>query len=173
MRVLEVHDQGLVGSLFTASDGRPCPGVLVLGGSEGGAPNDLAGLLAAEGFTCLALGYFAVPGRPRRLVEIPATIPIEQTRAPILLLSGDKDRVWPASPMAEALNARLAQLGQGDQVVHLRYPNAGHGLTPWLPTIGKRLTPWLYDFGGDRRDHRAAVRDAWGNVVAFLRQKLT
>lgn len=289
MRVVEVRDRGLVGSLFAAGEGRPCPGVLLLGGSKGGAPKDLAGLLAAEGFTCLALSYFGVAGLPRRLVEIPlecietaltwlgerrmvgdvpvgivgcskgaelgllaaasfpdavgavvadspssvvfagldrardgrersswshrgkpvafvpfppavrpsvglrgvsfepiyraalenaeavaaAAIPIERTRAPILLISGDKDRVWPASQMATALKGRLGQVGRGDQVVHLRYPNAGHALTPWAPTTGRWLTSWLYDLGGHRRDHRAAVRDAWGKLVSFLRDNLS
>lgn len=287
MRVVDVRDGGLVGSLFAADEGRSS-GVLVLGGSEGGFPKDVAGLLAEEGFTCLALAYFGAAGLPRRLVEIPleyietalawlgehplvgnsrlgvlgsskgaelallaaasfpdafsavvadspssvvfagidragdgcnrsswshrgrpvafvpyppgvrpslgprglslepiyrtaledadavaaAAIPIERIRAPILLISGDKDRMWPASQMATALKGRLAEVGRADQVVHLRYPNAGHGLTPWTPTLGSRLASWLYDLGGHRRDHGAAVWDAWSKVVSFLRSNL-
>jgi pimeloyl-ACP methyl ester carboxylesterase len=71
MRVVDIREQGLVGSLFAGDDERPRPGVLVLGGSEGGFPSDVAGSLAAEGFTCLALAYFGAVGVPRRLVEIP------------------------------------------------------------------------------------------------------
>lgn len=50
---------------------RAAPGVMVLGGSEGGFPLHLARLLAEEGFCCLALGYFGAPGLPRNLVNIP------------------------------------------------------------------------------------------------------
>jgi hypothetical protein len=288
MRVVDVRDRGLVGCLLAADEGHPCPGVLVLGGSEGGVPRDLARLLAAEGFTCLALAYFGVAGVPRRLVDIPleyvetalawlrervvgnfrlgllgsskgaelallaaalfpdavsavvadspssvvfagidpvgdgchrsswshggkpvafvpyppdvrpslglrgvsfqpiyraaledadvvaaAAIPIERTRAPILLISGDKDRMWPASQMAAALKGRLAEAGRADQVVHLRYPNAGHALTPWAPTTGSGRASWLYDLGGRRRDNRAAVRDAWCKAVSFLKDNLS
>jgi dienelactone hydrolase len=288
MRAVDVRDRGLVGSLFAADEGRACAGILVLGGSEGGVPKDVAGLLAEEGFTCLALAYFGAPGLSRRLVEIPleyietalawlrgqpsvgnsrlgvlgsskgaelallaaasfpdavsavvaespssvvfpgigrardgchrsswshrgkpvafvpyppgvrpslgprgvsfepiyrtalqdgdavaaAAIPIERTRAPILLISGDKDRMWPASQMATALKARLAEVGRPDQIVHLRYPNAGHGLMPWAPAIGTRLASRLYDLGGQRRHNQAAVRDAWCKAVSFLRGNL-
>ena len=288
MRIVDVRDRGLVGTLFAVDDERPRPGVLVLGGSEGRFPRDVAGLLAEEDFTCLALAYFGAAGLPRRLVKIPleyvetalawlrehpsvvssrlgvlgaskgaelgllaaasfpdaihavvayspssvvfagidvagdgcrrsswshrgqpvafvpyppavrpslslrgfslapiyrtaldnvdaaaaAAIPIERTRARILLIAGDKDRMWPASQMADMLKARLAEVGRADQVVHLRYPNAGHGLTPWTPTVGSRLGSWLYDLGGHPSDNRAAVRDAWGNAVSFLRDNL-
>ncbi|MEM7458547.1 MAG: acyl-CoA thioesterase/bile acid-CoA:amino acid N-acyltransferase family protein [Pseudomonadota bacterium] len=46
-------------------------GVIVLGGSEGGVFPGRAALLAAEGFTTLALAYFAHPGRPDAAVELP------------------------------------------------------------------------------------------------------
>src|SRR5205823_7722084 len=49
----------------------PRPGVLVLGGSDGGIPSHLAATLASEGFTCLALAYFGIAGLPRHLAEIP------------------------------------------------------------------------------------------------------
>jgi dienelactone hydrolase len=288
MSVVDVREQGLVGSLFAGDDERPRAGVLVLGGSEGGFPSDVAGLLAAEGFICLALAYFGAVGVPRRLVEIPleyvdtafawlrehplvmnsrlgvlgiskgaelallaaasfpdavgavvayspssvvfpgigvagggsrrsswshrnepvpfvpyppavrpslslrgfsvvpiyrtaldnvdavavAAIPIERSRAPILLISGDEDRMWPAAQMAEMLKARLTDVGRGDQVIHLRYPRAGHGLAPWMPTVGSRLGSLLYDLGGHRSGNRAAVRDAWGKAVSFLRDNL-
>lgn len=68
--VHELDDAGLVGTFFT--DGQqPQPGVLVLGGSEGGRPLHTAKLLAAEGFSCLALSYFGSAPLPRHLVEIP------------------------------------------------------------------------------------------------------
>ena len=70
VEVLDVRSHGLVGSFVTAN-GDPLPGVIVLGGSEGGSPAYAARLLAAEGFSCLALRYFGARGLPRHLIEVP------------------------------------------------------------------------------------------------------
>ncbi len=60
-------------------------GVLVLGGSEGGISMSYeAALLASHGFTALALGYFAMPGLPQNLRDIP----IEYVVAAARLLPG-------------------------------------------------------------------------------------
>jgi dienelactone hydrolase len=49
----------------------PSPGVLLLGGSEGGFPERDARALHAEGFAVLALAYFGLPTLPSGLVDIP------------------------------------------------------------------------------------------------------
>ena len=67
----QIRDGVLVGSLHAPAGAGPAPGVLVLGGSEGGAHDRDARLLAAEGFTVLALAYFGGPGLPPGLVDIP------------------------------------------------------------------------------------------------------
>jgi dienelactone hydrolase len=61
---------GLVGVLCTPGGVAPAPGVLLLGGSEGGLHERDAQVLAGEGFTVLALAYFAAPGRPPGLVDV-------------------------------------------------------------------------------------------------------
>lgn len=69
----ELRADGLVGSLFLpprAADAR-VPGVLVLGGSEGGMREDTAALLASHGYAALALAYFAVPDLPVTLEKVP------------------------------------------------------------------------------------------------------
>lgn len=300
MEVHEVTSGGLAGTLIASGDD-PCPGVLVLGGSDGGRPLHIAQLLASEGFTCLALSYFGAPPLPRNLVEVPldyveealkwlleqrgvrgrrlgvigwskgaelalltatrmpdavgavvayapsavsfagiafagggrrhsswsfrgtplpfvpyppgarpsfglrglslvpiyraaldnadavaaAKIPVENADAPIMLISGDRDRMWPSSAMAEMLRARLTEVGKGDRVVHLRFPDAGHSFMPWAPNrlSGRtarlvdalRLAGFggLFDLGGSPRANRAALREAWPQAVAFLRQHLT
>jgi len=67
-----VVDSGsLVATLF-ASKTKTCePGVIVLGGSEGGVPEEEAAVLAAHGFTTLALAYFGAPELPQMLTDIP------------------------------------------------------------------------------------------------------
>jgi dienelactone hydrolase len=69
---LEVRENGLVGTLFApGDDGGELPGVIVLGGSEGGIHETDAALLAAHGFVTFALGYFGVKGLPEHLVDVP------------------------------------------------------------------------------------------------------
>lgn len=60
-----------MGVLCAPDDRATAPGVLLLGGSEGGLHTRDAELLAAQGFTVLALAYFASPGLPPGLIEIP------------------------------------------------------------------------------------------------------
>ncbi|CAM3366272.1 acyl-CoA thioesterase/bile acid-CoA:amino acid N-acyltransferase family protein [Kibdelosporangium persicum] len=66
-----VRSDGLVGTLFWPREGGPYPGVLLLGGSEGGLHELDAALLAARGYAVLALAYFGMRGVPSDLVSIP------------------------------------------------------------------------------------------------------
>lgn len=66
-----VHEAGLVGAFFSSADETPRPGVLVVGGSDGGLNEGQAALLASHGFAALALAYFRAEGLPPELVEIP------------------------------------------------------------------------------------------------------
>jgi dienelactone hydrolase len=114
-----------------------------------------------------------------------AGIPIEHTDVPILLISGDRDRMWPSSTMAEQLVARLASAGKSDQISHLRFRDAGHSFMPWRPGIGSeriarmvdgvRLTGigGFIDLGGRPKANRAALHQAWPQVLSFLRRHET
>jgi dienelactone hydrolase len=69
-----VSDHGLWGRLFSPVGSGPFPGVLVLGGSEGGISPVIvreAALLARHGFAALALAYFGYASLPVRLEHIP------------------------------------------------------------------------------------------------------
>lgn len=70
---IEVAESGLVGRLFTptvAANGRA---VLVVGGSNGGLSwsAEVGALLAAHGYTALALAYFGLPTLPATLDRVP------------------------------------------------------------------------------------------------------
>jgi dienelactone hydrolase len=70
----DVRERGLYGRFFRPASGEPVPGVLVLGGSEGGlAPYVMreAALLAGHGFAALALAYFYLGSLPYGLAGIP------------------------------------------------------------------------------------------------------
>jgi hypothetical protein len=61
----------LKGGWWLPAGSGPHPGLIVLGGSGGGADHGRAALYASHGFAALALAYFGVPGLPRGLVNIP------------------------------------------------------------------------------------------------------
>ncbi|MCK0112062.1 acyl-CoA thioesterase/BAAT N-terminal domain-containing protein [Ornithinimicrobium sp. F0845] len=65
-----VAGPGLVGLVHRPRDERAYPGVLLLGGSDGGSLDHAASLLADEGYVVLALAYFGVEDRPPTLVGI-------------------------------------------------------------------------------------------------------
>ncbi len=64
---------GFYGEFFSAASApERRPGLVVLGGSEGGLSGTLvAALLAAHGYPALALAYFNAPGLPAQLLDIP------------------------------------------------------------------------------------------------------
>ncbi len=65
----EVRGPGLVGTLFHPVRGR-WPGVVLLGGAEGGMHEDDAALLARHGFAVLALAYYGLPGLPAVMTDV-------------------------------------------------------------------------------------------------------
>jgi dienelactone hydrolase len=70
-RSLTVAKDGLYGIYYAPAGHRRAPAVLALGGSGGGAPYDMAALLASHGYPALALNYFQAPGLPPTLSRIP------------------------------------------------------------------------------------------------------
>jgi dienelactone hydrolase len=76
---MEITDLPFLADYYYSSDPKPGPGIIVLGGSEGGKPSYLAEPLAAQGHSLLALAYFKESGLPETL----EMIPLEYFDAPI------------------------------------------------------------------------------------------
>jgi dienelactone hydrolase len=292
-----VRDDGLVGTFFAPADGTARPGVLVVGGSDGGLSEGMAALLASHGFAVLALAYFRAEHLPPDLMEIPleyfetairwlgrrpsvaagglgvvgrsrggelalllaatfpeittvvgyvpsgvvhagiaaspaagaaprsawtyrgkplpfvpppidgrppgptaaspeapleltpmflrsledraaveaAAIAVERIRGPVLLISGEDDRLWPSPVLAEIAAARLAT--HTHPVTHLRYSGAGHmigpvGLPATANTILHPLRGRAMALGGTPAGNAAAAADSWPRVLQFLRTGL-
>lgn len=68
---MPVREAGLVGTFFYSNSLEKRPGLLVVGGSEGGIYEFPAALFAAHGFNVLALGYWGVEHLPQNLANIP------------------------------------------------------------------------------------------------------
>lgn len=58
------------GSLFSPETQKKMPGVILVPGSDGGIPEDLAQFIASHGYYVLALGYFGLEGLPPYLENI-------------------------------------------------------------------------------------------------------
>jgi len=70
----EVTEHGLVGRLYRPANATgPLPALLIMGGSEGGIDSAAfeAAWFAGYGYTALGLAYFAEPGLPPELTDIP------------------------------------------------------------------------------------------------------
>jgi len=70
--VQQINVDGIIhGVLFLPADSAKHPGILVVGGSEGGYPGRKAAWLASHGYVAFALCYFHCPGTPKNLERIP------------------------------------------------------------------------------------------------------
>jgi dienelactone hydrolase len=99
-----------------------------------------------------------------------AAIPVELINGPIMLVSGDSDRMWPSTRMAEKITRRLAEHGRADRVTHLRYQAAGHSLSREGRAAVKKMgiRGRMFDLGGTMDADAAAGDDAWPKVVEFM-----
>jgi uncharacterized protein len=97
-----------------------------------------------------------------------SVIPVERIAAPILLVCGEADRIWPSCPMARQIQNRLRARGRPVATL-LAYDDAGHlafGLP--LPPDDPRVTT----SGGTDRGNRAARSDSWNKTIVFLKAHL-
>lgn len=69
-----VDENGLLANYYPSPSGEPSPGILALGGSEGGLGSGMkaeALSLQAQGYSVLHVAYYNAPAKPKDLVEIP------------------------------------------------------------------------------------------------------
>jgi len=103
-----------------------------------------------------------------------ATIPVERTHGPILLVSGQDDQIWPSSILAEIAIRRLQQHGHTYPFRHLSYEGAGHAIyIPYSPTTQIEYghpNGVHYTGGGSPRANAEAGVDAWRHDLAFLEE---
>jgi uncharacterized protein len=95
----------------------------------------------------------------------PAAIPVEQTRAELLLVAGGEDRMWPSMTYALRLAERRRTAGRTVRLIS--HGDAGHRiLFPGEP--GHRASE-AFDYGGSEEADRRLGTQAWPSVVGALR----
>lgn len=143
VRTLTVRREGVHGVLFLPrGPGSRRPGVLVLGGSEGGVGGAAeASMLASHGYPALALAYFRAPGLPPRAERIPL-----EYFARALRILGAQPGVDPARLVTMGISLG----GEASLLVASKFPRLVHGAIGLVPnssvpaTIAGRYVPWTY-----------------------------
>jgi dienelactone hydrolase len=90
-----------------------------------------------------------------------ATIPVEETDGPILLLSGGDDLVWPAQRLSAIAATRLTDSAFPHEFDHRSYEGAGHLISvPYAPHPARG--------GGTPAGTARAAEDSWPIVLRYL-----
>ncbi|HEX7736642.1 MAG TPA: acyl-CoA thioester hydrolase/BAAT C-terminal domain-containing protein, partial [Ktedonobacteraceae bacterium] len=101
-------------------------------------------------------------------------IPVENTRGPLLLISGKDDQLWPSDVYAELVVERLKKHNHPYAVEHVSYERAGHfvcfpyGLPSLPPMLELATGPALMGFGGEASFQARANAASWQKILAFL-----
>ncbi len=100
-----------------------------------------------------------------------AIIPVERIGSPLLILSGDQDKIWPSWLYAEEIVARLDEKGSKIERRSVIYPNAGHGIiSHYAGSIYHRVGEFWCTLGGTQEGNQAASKHAWQEIFHFLAQ---
>ncbi len=100
-----------------------------------------------------------------------AAIPIERTRARVLLVCGEADSLWPSCPMARQVERRARGHGRPNVIV-LAYPDAGHAAFGQPLQESDDRYSGLDQLGGSDEGNNRARRHGWPRVIAFLKSAL-
>lgn len=116
----------------------------------------------ASGRYSIRPGYEATIRDPAEAAR--TAIPVENIGAPIFLVSGGDDRIWPS----EAFASRIVERARANpHVTHLRFPQAGHQID--LPNQPRRPSPAaVLDDGGTPEADEDASRQSWSRLLAWL-----
>lgn len=105
----------------------------------------------------------------------PAAVPAERISGPVLFVSGEADRIWASTAMADQLVHRMESHGFQHAIIHVHYPEAGHNFgggeqaygIPNLPPKNRGGSS-----GGTLQGNSVAAVAAWEEILAFLEKHL-
>jgi pimeloyl-ACP methyl ester carboxylesterase len=101
-------------------------------------------------------------------------IPVEKIKAPLLLLAGASDTMWPSWLGAHRIRDRMVSSGSSAMVEVHTYPGAGHFI--WRPGVGSeiasfgwhRIAKEFVSYGGLAVPNCEATFDVWSQQLRFL-----
>ncbi len=105
-----------------------------------------------------------------------ASIKVEKINGPMLLFSGNDDKVWPSSVMADMIEQRLKENNFKHSFQNIKYENAGHlisnnpeGKSSFRTgTININGKDYAYEFGGTNDGDIKARKDAKRRLMEFI-----
>jgi hypothetical protein len=107
-------------------------------------------------------GYEATIKDPAEAAR--TAIPVENISAPIFLVSGSEDRIWPSQVFASKIVQRASA---NPDVTHLQFPEAGHLID--LPNQPRKPSPTaFFDHGGNPEADEHASRESWAKLLKWL-----
>jgi dienelactone hydrolase len=107
-----------------------------------------------------------------------ASIEVEFTKGPILMISGESDSIWNSAEMGDEVVARLKSHHFAYSFENLKYPHAGHlaGRQEFVPTwhssIRNPTSGRDIDPGGSAEGDARSSIDSIPKVLEFLRRNL-
>ena len=107
-----------------------------------------------------------------------ATIPVENITCPILMLSGQDDKIWPSTLYGNRIMDRLDAKKSQIKRQHLHFSEAGHGfLYPYGPSTSQPFyfpgEDFWYTLGGTAKGDGRAAKESWQAVLSFLEESLS
>lgn len=98
-----------------------------------------------------------------------STIQVENIRCPMLVISGQDDKIWPSSLYAKEIADRLNENESTIVRKFLDFPHAGHGIiAPYDKPIYHPIGKFWCELGGTAEGNQLAYEKAWHETFAFL-----
>ena len=101
-----------------------------------------------------------------------AVIPVEEIQAPVMLICGGDDTLWPSCPMSRQIEARAAH-ADGPSITVLDYSDAGHGCVGPPLSADDPVLDQLSRVGGSPAANNAARADGWPKIIDFVRNAVS
>ena len=103
--------------------------------------------------------------------HLDAVIRVETIKAPILLVCGEADTLWPSCEMSRQIASRAEAVG-GPRVKLLAFKDAGHAVAGQPVENFDPATSKLGALGGTAEGNQLARQTSWPDVVAFFKSEL-
>ena len=125
-----------------------------------------------------ALPYIIPRLMTRIRLRADATIEVEFTKGPVLMISGESDRIWNSWEMADDVVSRLKSHHFPYSFENLKYPHSGHfaGRPDFIPTwhseVRNPTSGREQDPGGSAEGDARSTIDSIPKVLDFLQKSL-